>query len=88
MLVSDSVFAQQAVDETGPAIAAFMNEHDGENNRWYIAARSCVPDDTDQIQGTIKLWTGHRKLDLVLTNGGTGFGQRDVTPEVSETDDI
>ncbi|RKP27622.1 MoaB/Mog domain-containing protein [Syncephalis pseudoplumigaleata] len=79
--VSDSVFAQQAVDETGPAVAALLTENNDENSHWLITARSCVPDDADQIQGTIKLWTGHRKLDLVLTNGGTGFGQRDVTPE-------
>ncbi|KAI8052291.1 molybdenum cofactor biosynthesis protein [Syncephalis plumigaleata] len=80
-VVSDSVFAQQAVDETGPAVAALLTENNDEINHWLITARSCVPDDADQIQGTIKLWTGHRKLDLVLTNGGTGFGQRDVTPE-------
>ncbi|KAI9590957.1 molybdenum cofactor biosynthesis protein [Syncephalis fuscata] len=81
LTVSDSVFAQQAVDETGPAVAALLTENNDEVNNWLITARSCVPDDADQIQGTIKLWTGHRKLDLVLTNGGTGFGQRDVTPE-------
>lgn len=50
--------------------------------QWSITETAIVADNVDQIQGILKLWASHRKLNLVLTIGGTGFGPRDVTPEV------
>lgn len=42
-----------------------------------------VPDEPHQIQQKVKEWTDQKKIKLILTTGGTGFGMRDGTPEVS-----
>lgn len=42
-----------------------------------------VPDEPDQIQQKVKEWIDEKKIKLILTTGGTGFGMRDGTPEVS-----
>lgn len=42
-----------------------------------------IPDDVDLIQKTINEVIG---VDWIITTGGTGFGVRDNTPEVSRTD--
>jgi molybdopterin adenylyltransferase len=39
-----------------------------------------IPDDLETIQSTAKKVA--LNCDLILTTGGTGFGSRDVTPEV------
>lgn len=42
-----------------------------------------VPDDTEAIQVKLREWADNSKLRLILTTGGTGFSQRDVTPEAT-----
>lgn len=42
-----------------------------------------VPDEIEDIQKAIVHCSDELKLDLVLTSGGTGFAQRDVTPEAT-----
>lgn len=48
-----------------------------------VEVEDIVPDDRDQIAATLRTWADDRKLDLVLTTGGTGFAPRDVTPEAT-----
>lgn len=42
-----------------------------------------VPDETQDIQRAIKHCSDDLALELVLTSGGTGFSQRDITPEAT-----
>lgn len=43
-----------------------------------------VPDERERIQAEIVRLTDEVGVDVVLTNGGTGLGPRDTTPEATE----
>jgi molybdopterin adenylyltransferase len=42
-----------------------------------------VPDEADVISSKLREWCDEGGLDLVLTSGGTGLSERDVTPEAT-----
>jgi len=46
--------------------------------------RSVVPDETDRIAGKLARWADSGEVDVILTTGGTGLTERDVTPEATE----
>ncbi len=46
-----------------------------------VAARALVPDDLDRIRAQVAAWIADPEVQVVITTGGTGFTQRDVTPE-------
>lgn len=48
-----------------------------------IVEYAIIPDDQEMIQNKLIEFTDERKLDLILTTGGTGFSPRDVTPEAT-----
>ena len=48
------------------------------------AARALVKDDVKTIRAQVKAWIKDKKIDVVITTGGTGFTGRDVTPEAVE----
>jgi len=75
LTVSDTAFADRLSDESGPAAAEFLK---GRGHR--VVHTEIVPDDTVLIRQSITAWAG--SIDLIVTTGGTGFGARDVTPEV------
>jgi molybdenum cofactor synthesis domain-containing protein len=45
--------------------------------------RVFVPDETVRIARTLSDWTDGDRADLILTTGGTGLTERDVTPEAT-----
>jgi molybdenum cofactor biosynthesis protein B len=49
-----------------------------------LAARAIVKDDVRKIRAQVRKWIKDRKIDVVITTGGTGFTGRDVTPEAVE----
>jgi molybdopterin adenylyltransferase len=42
-----------------------------------------VPDEADIISHKLREWCDNAGLDLILTSGGTGLSDRDVTPEAT-----
>jgi molybdopterin adenylyltransferase len=42
-----------------------------------------VPDEADIIAGRISDWADGGGVDIILTTGGTGLSERDVTPEAT-----
>ena len=42
-----------------------------------------VPDEVDAISGKLAEWADGGSIDVILTTGGTGLAQRDVTPEAT-----
>ncbi|MBO8144540.1 MAG: MogA/MoaB family molybdenum cofactor biosynthesis protein [Thermodesulfobacterium sp.] len=51
---------------------------------WDVIKYTILPDEKNQIIKTLKSWVDKEKLDLIITNGGTGVYPRDVTPEATK----
>jgi gephyrin len=54
------------------------------SGRFNVKESQIVPDDKSAIQKAVKDWSAlGAGVDWIVTTGGTGFGVRDRTPEVS-----
>jgi len=73
--ISDRASAGEYADEGGPALKKVCAGFD-----WEVAAEAVIPDDLGQIQATIRSFSS-QGCALILTTGGTGITERDVTPE-------
>lgn len=49
-----------------------------------LAARALLKDDIYQIRAQISAWIASDKVEVILITGGTGFTDRDSTPEAVE----
>jgi molybdenum cofactor synthesis domain-containing protein len=78
LTVSDRSARGKRPDGTGPILEALLRE-----NGWEVAATAIVPDEPAEIRAVLVKWADEAHLDLILTNGGTGFAPRDVTPEAT-----
>lgn len=78
LTVSDRCSAGKMVDTAGPAVADLLQ---GELDA-RIAWTRTVPDEVEQIAEAMKDLCD-RRIDLVITSGGTGISPRDVTPEAT-----
>ena len=78
LTISDAVSKGQRHDTSGENIERTINRLDVR-----IDARDVVPDERDRIGATLLDWCDKRRVDLILTTGGTGLGPRDVTPEAT-----
>jgi len=76
LTVSDSVALGSRVDASGPALVAAL-----ESAGFTVAAREIVPDERPVIEAAIRRLA--EKAALVVTTGGTGPAERDVTPEAT-----
>jgi molybdenum cofactor synthesis domain-containing protein len=75
--VSDSCARGEQVDISGPAVAEALTKHG-----FRVIHKQIVQDDSMQIQNSLV----HMALDVrfIVTTGGTGIAERDVTPEATE----
>ena len=48
-----------------------------------VAEYRLLPDEQAQIETVLKELSDEKEMDLILTTGGTGFSQRDCTPEAT-----
>ena len=76
--VSDSTFAGQRVDKSGPAVEARLRELGFD-----VVARTVVPDERGQIRDELARLADGGQIDVIFTSGGTGVALRDVTPEAT-----
>src|SRR5438477_3480802 len=73
--ISDRASGGQYQDLGGPAVKAAA-----EKRGWDVLAEAIIPDDKKRIQETIRSFSA-QGCGLILTTGGTGVAERDVTPE-------
>lgn len=75
---SDKGSQGEREDLSGAALKELVKEIEGEVTHYVI-----LPDDRELLAQTMQEWCDVEQLDLILTTGGTGFSQRDVTPEAT-----
>lgn len=75
--VSDSCSRGERADVSGPAVAETLAK-----SGFRVIHKQIVQDDSMQIQNALV----HLALDVrfIVTTGGTGIAERDVTPEATE----
>jgi len=73
--ISDRAAVGEYSDLGGPAL-----KEAAEKYGWQILAEAIVPDEISRIRETIRSFSD-QGCGLVLTTGGTGAAERDVTPE-------
>jgi molybdopterin adenylyltransferase len=76
--ISDRSSRGEREDKSGPVIQELLQSIGAEITKYKI-----IPDDRDMITAYLKECSDVLKLDLVVTTGGTGLTQRDVTPEAT-----
>lgn len=78
LTISDAGSRGERLDTSGDAIAAWAAAHGHE-----VRDRALVPDDVTRIVSVLTRWADTDAADLILTTGGTGLTERDVTPEAT-----
>ncbi len=76
--LSDKGAAGEREDKSGPAIADRLRE-----NGYEVIEQFLLSDDPEVLKHHLIRLCDQRKPDLILTTGGTGFSQRDQTPEAT-----
>jgi len=76
--VSDKGSKGEREDKSGQVIKEMITEIDGD-----IVDYKIIPDERAIIKEEMKIIADSDKADLVLTTGGTGFAERDITPEAT-----
>jgi len=78
LTVSDSCARGERADLSGPAVAEALRKR-----RFSIVGTEIISDEQSAIQKAILYWTAEARL--VVTTGGTGIAERDVTPEATRS---
>jgi molybdopterin adenylyltransferase len=74
--VSDSAAKGARLDRSGMAVLQAL-----EKRYFHVVGTEIVPDERPQIENALVRWTEQARL--VVTTGGTGIAERDVTPDAT-----
>ncbi len=77
--LSDRSYNGEREDLSGPAIIEYL-----EKKGWRRPGYLLLPDDREMLIDALIDLSDIKKMDLILTTGGTGFSPRDITPEATE----
>lgn len=74
--ISDSVARGKRTDRSGPATLEVLRQHGFD-----VTQQRAVVDNQDEIERTLLQLS--EQVQLIVTTGGTGISERDVTPEAT-----
>jgi molybdenum cofactor synthesis domain-containing protein len=78
LTISDTVARDERIDLSGPAVVQRCRELG-----WEVTSLLKCSDDPGQVRSHLRQLADSRRVDLILTTGGTGLGPRDNTPEAT-----
>lgn len=78
LTISDAASRGEREDRSGALIEDFCGRPG-----YVLARRAVIPDGTGHIVPVLLEWADGGDVDVILTTGGTGFTERDVTPEAT-----
>lgn len=76
--LSDKGYRGEREDKSGPLICQMLPEESYE-----VTEEILLPDEQEEIEKELIRLCDEAHMDLILTTGGTGFAQRDCTPEAT-----
>ena len=78
LTISDQGAQGQRQDKSGEVIRTVLSSVDSRAVKYEV-----IPDEKAAIAGKLIEWADEGSVDVILTSGGTGLSQRDVTPEAT-----
>ena len=78
LTLSDAGAAGEREDKSGPKIRELLPA-----DIYEVIELRVLPDEREQIEKELIRLADEANCDLIFTTGGTGFSQRDVTPEAT-----
>jgi molybdopterin adenylyltransferase len=76
--ISDKGSRGEREDQSGREIVNML-----EGIAAHVVQTRIIPDEKDQIKASLIEYADLKKLDLIVTTGGTGVSPRDVTPDAT-----
>ena len=78
--ISDRASAGIYADRSGPEIERILRKRFGTDTVFVV---SVIPDELKVISATLRKFADRHHCELIITTGGTGISERDVTPEAT-----
>jgi molybdopterin-guanine dinucleotide biosynthesis protein MobB len=78
LVLSDKGSKGERIDQSGPELASWLADRGAE-----VVRSVLIPDESAQIEATLRDWADSGNCELIVTCGGTGVSPRDVTPEAT-----
>ncbi len=78
LTISDKGSTGEREDTSGPAIQDLLSQQP-----LNILEQQIVPDERNLIADILVSWADDKLLHLIITTGGTGLSERDVTPQAT-----
>ena len=76
--LSDRGFRGEREDKSGPLIAETL-----QNSGYKVIETLLLPDGRPRLEAELKRLADQRQVNVIFTTGGTGFSERDLTPEAT-----
>ena len=76
--LSDKGYAGEREDKSGPKIVEMLGEAG-----YDVKETLLLPDGREQLEKELIRLADQRQINVIFTTGGTGFAERDVTPEAT-----